>query len=51
VASWDGTVRLHDFAANEVRARFDQTYPQLDACFGADGTRAFSGGLDRTVHR
>eukprot|EP01029_Cantina_marsupialis_P000102 TRINITY_DN1010_c1_g2_i2.p2 TRINITY_DN1010_c1_g2~~TRINITY_DN1010_c1_g2_i2.p2 ORF type:complete len:302 (+),score=53.79 TRINITY_DN1010_c1_g2_i2:1310-2215(+) len=48
VGSWDTTVRLYDAAANVQRSMYHHKASVLDCCF-ADNTRAFSGGLDRSV--
>ncbi|PPQ70230.1 hypothetical protein CVT24_013088 [Panaeolus cyanescens] len=54
VSSWDTTVRLYDISSTssrklEVRAKFDHRAAVLACSFSADGTRAYSGGLDTSV--
>ncbi|KAH9848762.1 WD40 repeat-like protein [Lenzites betulinus] len=48
VSSWDTTVRFYDVATNEHKSKYDHRAAVLATCF-ADGTHAYSGGLDTSV--
>jgi len=49
-ASWDGSVRVYDTAANAPTAELRVSpAPVLDVAFSEDGSVVYSGGLDRTV--
>ena len=47
-SSWDNSVRLFNVAQNSLQIMYTHQYSVLDCCF-AEPTKAFSGGLDRTL--
>lgn len=49
VSSWDQNVRLFDGRKNVLKAKYEQNGSVLDCAFSSDDTKAFSGGLDKTV--
>jgi len=49
VSSWDCTTRIYDVETNLAKMTHYFDGACLASCFNADGTAAFSGGLDQTV--
>lgn len=49
-ASWDGTVRLYDVRANQIRVQYTHDAPVLDAAFQGNNV-SWSGGTDNKVKK
>lgn len=49
-ASWDGTVRLYDVKANQLRIQYNHDAPVWDAAFQGNNT-CWSGAVDRKVKK